>query len=91
MLCRQEGARGDQGESTYFPDYELVVILAAEGRQVRFVVRERETLDQNLVHLQAMHHLQSVEVPHNDISLATQDEKECEFRFEFISVTVAQL
>lgn len=52
-----------------FPDYELVIILAAQRRQACFVVRERETLDQHLVHLQSMYHFQSVEVPHADIGL----------------------
>jgi hypothetical protein len=55
--------------NTYFPDYELVVILATERRQVLFVVGERETLDQNLVHFQPVHHFQRVEVPDDDVRL----------------------
>ena len=54
---------------TYFPDYELVVILATQRRQILFVVGERETLDQDLVHLKPVHHLQSVEVPDDDVCL----------------------
>lgn len=37
-----------------FPDNELVVILATERCQVIFVVGERETLDQHLVHLETV-------------------------------------
>jgi len=57
---------------TYFPDYELVVILAAERSQILFVVGERETLDEDLVQLESMHHLQRVEVPDDDVGLRTQ-------------------
>jgi len=42
------------GACTYFPDNELVVILATERCQVIFVVGERETLDQHLVHLETV-------------------------------------
>jgi len=59
----------DSLSSFSFPDYELVVILAAERCQVFFVVGERETLNQNLVHLEPVHHLQSVEVPNDDVGL----------------------
>jgi len=52
-----------------FPDYELVVVLAAERCQVLFVVGERETLDQDLMHLQTVLHLQGIEVPDYYISL----------------------
>lgn len=55
-----------------FPDYELVVILAAERRQVLLVVGERQTLNQHLVHLESVHHLERVEVPDDDISLNTR-------------------
>ena len=54
---------------TYFPDYELVVILAAERCQVVFVVGERETLDKHLVHLQTVLQLQGIEVPDEDVGL----------------------
>jgi hypothetical protein len=58
------------GFSTHsFPNYELVVILAAERRQVLFIVGERETLNQNLVHFQPVHHLESIEVPDDDVRL----------------------
>lgn len=60
---------------TYFPDYELVVILAAERCQVFFVVGEGETLNQNLVHLEPVHHLQSVEVPNDDVGLQSTNTK----------------
>jgi len=65
----------EDGASTYFPDYELVVILATEGRQVLLVVGERQTLDQHLVHLESVHHLERVEVPDDDISLNTRASK----------------
>jgi len=52
-----------------FPDYELVVVLAAERCQVLFVVGERETLDQDLMHLQTVLHLQGIEVPDYYVSL----------------------
>jgi len=52
-----------------FPDYELVVVLAAERCQVLFVVRKRETLDQDLMHLQTVFHLQGIEVPDYYVSL----------------------
>jgi hypothetical protein len=54
---------------TYFPDYELVVILAAQRGQVLFVGGEGEVLDEHLVQLQAVHHLQRVEVPNDDVGL----------------------
>ena len=63
-VCRQMWLK-----VTYFPDYELVVILAAERRQVLFVVREGETLDQHLVHLETVLQLQGVEVPNDDVGL----------------------
>lgn len=52
-----------------FPDYELVVVLATERCQVIFVVGERETLDQHLMHLQTVLQLQGIEVPDYNISL----------------------
>jgi hypothetical protein len=61
--------------STYFPNYELVVILAAERRQVLFIVGERETLNQNLVHFQPVHHLESIEVPDDDVRLTKSSER----------------
>ena len=56
-----------------FPDDELAVILATEGCQVLLVIRERQTLDQHLVHLEAMLELESVEVPDNNVSLRKQN------------------
>lgn len=61
----------DSFSTLSFPDNELVVVLAAERRQVLFVVGERETLDQNLVHLQTVLQFQGIEVPDDDISLET--------------------
>ena len=52
-----------------FPDDELAVVLAAEGRQVLLVVREGQTLDQHLVHLEPVLQLKSVEVPDNNVGL----------------------
>jgi hypothetical protein len=43
--------------------------LAAKRSQELFVVRERQTLNQHLVKLEALHDLQGVEVPDNDVSL----------------------
>ena len=67
LLCWREKRRIETG--TYFPDNKLVVVLAAERRQVLFIVGERETLDQHLVHLQTVLQLQSIEVPDDDIGL----------------------
>ena len=58
--------------STYFPDYELVVILATQRGQVLFVCGEGQTLNQDLVQLEAVHHLQRVEVPNDDVGLSSQ-------------------
>ena len=71
-------------EGTYFPDYELVVILAAERRQVFFVVGEGETLNQDLVHLEPVHHLQSVEVPNDDVGLQSANTKGKKFDRDLI-------
>ena len=62
-------------KATYFPDYELVVVLAAERCQILFVSGERETLDENLVELESMDHLQSVEVPNDDVGLHREKRK----------------
>jgi len=47
----------------------LVVVLAAKGREVLLVVGEGEALDQHLVQFEALHNLQSVEVPNDDVRL----------------------
>jgi hypothetical protein len=57
------------GPGTYIPDDEGVVVLATERGEVLLVVREREALDEHLVKLQPLHHLQSVEVPDDNVSL----------------------
>ena len=54
---------------TYFPDYELVVILATERSQVLLVVREGQALDEHLVHLESVLHLERVKVPDDDVGL----------------------
>ena len=65
-----------QATATYFPDYELVVVLAAHRSQILLIRREREALDQNLVQFEAVDHLQSVEVPDDDVGLHRDTEKE---------------
>ena len=66
LLCR----RGASDVSdTYFPDYELVVILATERSQVLLVVREGQALDEHLVHLESVLHLERVKVPDDDVGL----------------------
>ena len=53
------------------------------------VVGERETLDQDLVHFEAMHHLKSVEVPHDDVSLTkSNSESGVSINLNLFSVTV---
>ena len=58
-------------ESTYIPDDESVVVLAAEGGEVLLVEREGETLNQNFVQLQSVLHGQRFEVPNDNVSLIT--------------------
>jgi len=52
-----------------FPDYELVVVLATERSEILLIGGEREALDENLVQFQSVYHLQSVEVPNDDVGL----------------------
>jgi len=59
------------GRFTYVPDDELVVVLPAERGKELFIVGEGETLDQHLVQFEALHDLQSVEVPNDDVRLNT--------------------
>lgn len=66
LLCRRE--KSDWSD-TYFPDYELVVILATQRSQVLLVVGEGQALDEDLVHLEPVHHLERVEVPDDDVGL----------------------
>jgi len=54
---------------TYIPDDERVVVLAAEGSQKLLVVGEGEALDEYFVQLQALDHLERVEVPDNNVGL----------------------
>ena len=54
---------------TYIPNDEGVVVLATEGSQVLLILREGERLDEDLVDLEAMDHLKSIEVPNDDIRL----------------------
>jgi hypothetical protein len=54
---------------TYIPNDEGVVVLATKGSEVLLILREGERLDQDLVELEAMNHLKSVEVPNDDIRL----------------------
>ena len=54
---------------TYIPNDEGVVVLATEGSQVLLILREGERLDEDLVELEAMDHLKSIEVPNDDIRL----------------------
>lgn len=54
---------------TYIPDDERVVVLAAKGGEVLLIEREGERLDEHLVQLQSVHHLQVIEVPDDDVGL----------------------
>ena len=54
---------------TYVPNDEGVVILTTEGSEVLLILREGERLDQDLVELKTMDHLEGVEVPNDDIRL----------------------
>ena len=55
--------------STYVPNDERVVVLAAERREILLVEAERQRLDEHLVQLQAVDHLQGIEVPDDDVGL----------------------
>lgn len=54
---------------TYLPDDQGVVVLATERRQVLFVMRERQRLDQHLMQLHPVNDFKRVEVPDNDVRL----------------------
>ena len=58
---------------TYIPDDERVVVLAAEGGEVLLIEREGERLDEHLVQLQSVHHLERVEVPDDDVGLQKRE------------------
>ena len=58
---------------TYIPNDKGIVILATKRGEVLLVVREGETLDEDLVELEALHNLKGVEVPNNDVSLNNCD------------------
>jgi hypothetical protein len=71
-LVGSVGANGVAAESLAglnIPNDEGVVVLATEGSEVLLVLREGERLDQDLVELEAMDHLKSVEVPNDDVRL----------------------
>jgi hypothetical protein len=57
--------------ATYLPDDEVVVVLATEGSQVLLVLGEAKRLDVDLVELEAVNDLESVEVPDDNVSLKT--------------------
>lgn len=54
---------------TYIPDNEGVVVLSTKRGEVLLILREGERLDQDLVELETVDHLKSVEVPNDDIRL----------------------
>jgi len=54
---------------TYIPDNEGVVVLSTKRGEVLLILREGERLDQDLMELEAMNHLKSIEVPNDDIRL----------------------
>ena len=54
---------------SYIPDDECVVVLTSEGSEVLFVVRERKTLNEDLVEFESLDHLERVEVPNDDVCL----------------------
>lgn len=54
---------------TYIPNDESIIVLTTEGSEVLLILRERERLDQDLVELETVDHLEGVEVPNDDIRL----------------------
>ena len=56
-------------ESTYLPNDEVVVVLATERGEIFLVFGEAQRLDVHFVQFEAVHNLQRVKVPNDDISL----------------------
>lgn len=63
------GVSNERFSTLNIPDNERVVILTPQGGEVLLVGGETETLDEYFVQLKSMHHLKSVEIPNNDVSL----------------------
>ena len=59
------------GEDTYVPDHKRVVVLTSERSEVLLISGEGKILDHFLVEFESLDHLQSVEVPNDDVSLHT--------------------
>lgn len=55
--------------NAYLPDHQGVVVLSAQRGQVLLVVGEGEALDEHLVQFESLDHLESVEVPDDDVRL----------------------
>jgi len=51
------------------PNNKLIVVLSSEGRKVLLIAGERQALDIDLMELQSVQFLQSVEVPNDNLSL----------------------
>ena len=58
---------------TYIPNDKGIVVLATKRSEVFLVMRERKTLNEDLVKLQALNNLKGVKVPNNDVSLNNCD------------------
>ena len=65
--------------STYIPNNKGIVVLTTERCEVLLVMGESKALDEDLVELQSLNDLKSVEIPDNDISLY--------FTIEFVRIS----
>jgi hypothetical protein len=54
---------------TYIPNNKGIVVLTTERCEVLLIMGESKALDKDLVKLQTLNDLKSVEIPDNDISL----------------------
>ena len=65
--------------STYIPNNKSIVVLTTERCEVLLVMGESKALDEDLVELQTLNDLKSVEIPDDDISLY--------FTIEFVRIS----
>jgi hypothetical protein len=64
---------------TYIPNNKGIVVLTTERCEVLLIMGESKALDEDLVELQTLNDLKSVEIPDNDISLY--------FTIEFVRIS----
>jgi hypothetical protein len=64
---------------TYIPNNKGIVVLTTERCEVLLIMGESKALDEDLVELQTLNDLESVEIPDNDISLY--------FTIEFVRIS----